>query len=223
VRQALTLALDREVLAGVSYRGFFLPATGGFVPPGMPGHSPGLSLPFDPERARDVLAEAGFPGGRGFPAMRGILPSGSGSSTALADCLEAQWRRELSVEVEWAYVPLSEYRERVGQEQPHLELAVWSADYPDPDNFLRVGFGHGRTAWRDEAYDRLVEDARRLVDQGERMALYRRADRILVEGAPFLLAVYMQSQVLVKPWVKGYSMSPMGRWSPWKDVVIEEH
>jgi ABC-type transport system substrate-binding protein len=55
------------------------------------------------------------------------------------------------------------------------------------------------------------------------MALYRRADQIMVEEAPFLAAIYMQSQVLVKPWVKGYSMSPMGRWSPWKDVVIEEH
>jgi ABC-type transport system substrate-binding protein len=62
-----------------------------------------------------------------------------------------------------------------------------------------------------------------LLDQEERMALYRRADQIMVEEAPFLLCVYLQSQVLVKPWVRTYSLSAMRRWSPWKDVVIEPH
>jgi ABC-type oligopeptide transport system substrate-binding subunit len=223
VRQALTMALDRAVVAGVAFRGYGLPATGGFVPPGMPGHSPGISLPFDPEGARCRLAEAGLPGGMGFPALRGILPSGSGSSMAFVDYLEAQWERELGVTVEWEYVPISELRGWVEQEQPHLSLAAWAADYPDPDNFLRVGFGHARTAWRNEVYDRLVEKARLLLDQGERMDLYRRADRILVEEAPFLLGIYPQSQMLVKPWVKRCSKTATGRWSPWKDVVIEDH
>jgi ABC-type oligopeptide transport system substrate-binding subunit len=223
VRRALTLAADKEVLAGVSFRGYALPPTGGFVPPGMPGHSPGIGLPYDPERARQLLAEAGYPGGRGFPALRGILPSGSGSSIAAADYWRAQWQRELSVEVRWEYVPGSEEQDRVQQEQPHITLYVWVADYPDPDNFLRIGFGGERTAWRNAEYDELVARARGLLDQEERMSLYRRADRIIVEEAPFMLGVYMQSQVLVKPWVKGYSMSGMGAWSPWKDTIIEPH
>jgi ABC-type oligopeptide transport system substrate-binding subunit len=104
-----------------------------------------------------------------------------------------------------------------------LNLVVWTAQYPDPDNFLRVGFGGERTWWRHEEYDRLVERARRLLDQGERMGLYRRADQILVDEAPFLPVVYYQEQALFKPWVKRYSMTAMGGWSPWKDVAIEPH
>jgi ABC-type oligopeptide transport system substrate-binding subunit len=223
VRRALTLATDREVIAGEVYGGSAVPATGGFVPPGMPGHSPGIALPHDPERARRLLAEAGYPGGRGFPTLRGILPMDWPTLVDQADYNEAQWRRELGVEVRWEYVPQQEYRDQAHQEQPDLTLKAWWADYPDPDNFLRVGFGGGRTAWRNEEYDGLVARARRLLDQGERMALYRRADRIMVEEAPFLLLSYLQSQLLVEPWVKRYSMSAMAEWSPLQDVIIERH
>jgi ABC-type oligopeptide transport system substrate-binding subunit len=141
----------------------------------------------------------------------------------LADYLEAQWPRELGVRVSWEYTPRAGYWDRVEEEQPHLRLAAYNADYPDPDNFLRVGFGPTRTEWRNAEYDRLVGEARELLDQGKRMDLYRRADRILVEEAPFLVAIYTPSLVLVKPWVRRYSVSPMACWSPWKDVVIEPH
>jgi oligopeptide transport system substrate-binding protein len=223
VRQALTMAVDREVMAGGSFRGYLLPATGGYIPPGMPGHSPGIALPYDPEQARRLLAEAGYPRGSGFAPLAGLLVQGSGSSIAAAEYLEVQWRKELGVEVEWRYVPSSVFFDRVGQEELALKLAVWAADYPDPDNFLRVGFGHERTAWRHAEYDRLVGKARRLLNQRERMAMYRRADQIMVEEAPFLLLGYMQSQVLIKPWVKRCSVSPTGNLSQWKDVILEPH
>ena len=109
------------------------------------------------------------------------------------------------------------------EERPHLRLATWWADYPDPDNFLRVGFGRKQTAWRNDEYDRLVRRARRLLDQEERMSLYRRADRIILEEAVFLALAYSQSQMLVKPWVKSPIMSATGFWLPWKDVIIEPH
>jgi len=82
VRRAFTLATDRERLADVAMRGYVSPATGGFVPPGMPGHSPGTGLPYDPEGARHLLAEAGYPGGLGFPVVesrsRQLPEGGSG-------------------------------------------------------------------------------------------------------------------------------------------------
>jgi oligopeptide transport system substrate-binding protein len=99
----------------------------------------------------------------------------------------------------------------------------WSADYPDPDNFLRVGFENEGTGWRDEEYDRLVGEARQLLDKEEWMALYQRADRILIREAPFLATRYGQSHFLLKPWVKRYAMLPIAIWSPWKDAVIEPH
>lgn len=219
VRRGLTMALDREVLAAVCYRGHVLPATGGAVPPGMPGHSPGIGLPYDPERARLLLAEAGYPGGHGLPPLRALLPK----PYACVDYIQSQWRQELDVDVEWEYVARSRYRDRVRQDEPHLSFAAWSADYPDPDSFLRVGFGTERIGWRHDEYNRIVADARRLLDQPERMALYRRADRILVDQAPVLAYGYGQSHALLKPWVKRYARSAIGYWSPWRDVVIEPH
>ncbi len=69
VRRAFVLAMDRETLSGVALGGTVFPATGGFVPPNMAGHSPGIALPYDPDEARKLLAEAGYPGGRGFPPV----------------------------------------------------------------------------------------------------------------------------------------------------------
>ncbi|GAG42728.1 unnamed protein product, partial [marine sediment metagenome] len=92
VRRAFVLATDRETLADGVLRGTVSPATGGFVPPGMLGHSPGIALPCDPDRARLLLAEAGYPGGRGFPDVgfptdHRRVPHG--------EYLQAQWRENL--------------------------------------------------------------------------------------------------------------------------------
>jgi ABC-type oligopeptide transport system substrate-binding subunit/class 3 adenylate cyclase len=222
VRRALTLATDREVLARICR---MAPATGGFVPPGIPGHSPGIGLPYDPEQARLLLAEAGYPGGRALPILRGLVSDSGFWGGGLADYLEAQWRRELGVEIRWERAGV-EYDDRVLREQHDLTAAVWGADYPDPDNFLRVGLRHPnppqRVEWRDEEYDRLVQQARQMPDQGERMALCRRADRFAVEEAPFLAICYGQTRILLKPWVKRYAYLIV-QWSQWKDVIIEPH
>jgi ABC-type oligopeptide transport system substrate-binding subunit len=76
--------------------------------------------------------------------------------------------------------------------------------------------------WQNEAYDRLVEAARRVMDHEERMRMYRQADRILVEQAPVLSLAYGRFHMLVKPWVRKYLTSPL-RWWFWKDVIVEPH
>ena len=98
----------------------------------------------------------------------------------------------------------------------------WVADYPDPDNLLRVSPIRLWTRWQNEAYDSLVEEARRVMNQRERMKLYGQADRILVEEAAIMPLSYGQLNLLVKPWVKKFPMSPMKVWF-WKDVIIEPH
>ena len=100
VRRAFVLATDREMLADVALRGYVFPATGGFVPPGIPGHSPGIGSPYDPEGARQLLAEAGYPDGRGFPVVGALLPR---AAITLAGCeyQQAQWQENLGVEIVW--------------------------------------------------------------------------------------------------------------------------
>jgi ABC-type transport system substrate-binding protein len=218
VRQAFGHAINKGTLVDVVMRSQDFPATGGFVPPGMPGHSPGLALPHDPVRARRLLVEAGYPDGRDlspvpfFPFQR-LIPEG--------EELRRQWLDNLGI----ATTVTTESR------LAHLVLLAWEADYPDPDNLLRVAVHDHQRWWRsarqqawwwDEAYEEIVERARRLMDQRRRMELYRQAERILVEEVPWVPLGYTRRQLLVKPWVRNFPTSPVG-WSFWKDVVIEPH
>jgi ABC-type transport system substrate-binding protein len=217
VRRAFALAIDRESFAQEVWKGLLIPATGGLLPPGMPGHSPGIGLPFDPARARQLLAEAGYSEGRQFPTVKGL-----GGHPREVEHLQAQWRDNLGVEVEWEVLDVATAYETLYRELPPLFWAGWGADYPDPDAFLRVLFLEPYHNWHNDTYDRLVEEAKRLTDQEQRLKLYRQADRILVEEVLLTPVLSLRRHLLVKPWVRKYVMSLMGDVF-WKDVVIEPH
>jgi oligopeptide transport system substrate-binding protein len=218
VRQAFVHTIDREGLADVVMRGYVFPATGGFVPPGMPGHSAGIALPYAPDRARRLLAEAGYPGGRGFPVVDTLI-----FRDEAPEYLAAQWRQHLGVESRWQIaMDWATFRERLDSERPHLFGVSWVAVYDDPDYLLRACPALGWTRWRNETYDRLVEEAKRVTDQKERIGLYHTADTLLVQEAAIMPLGYARLHLLVKPWVSRFSTSPIQRWFC-KDTIIEPH
>jgi ABC-type oligopeptide transport system substrate-binding subunit/DNA-binding SARP family transcriptional activator len=220
VRRAFAFAVDKEKWADVISGGYFFPATGGLVPPGMPGHSAGIGLPYDPDQARRLLAEAGYPGGRGFPRVELLTDHGNEPPSKY---LRTQWQENLGVEAASETVEWTAFLDRLEEgEPPHVFLGIWVADYPDPDTFLRVCDAVRWTRWRNEPYQELVEGARRATDQSERMDMYHRADRTLVEEAVLMPFVYWRSHMLVKPWVSRFPTSAI-KWWYWKDVVIEPH
>jgi ABC-type oligopeptide transport system substrate-binding subunit/DNA-binding SARP family transcriptional activator len=225
VRRAFVLAIDREAVADVILRGAGFPATGGFVPPGIPGHSPEIGLPYDPDRARQLMLEAGHPDGSdcGFPILGAEMVFAPVASQ-VCEYMQAQWREVLGVDFMWEEMDWETYLGRQRTESPHLAVLFWGVDYPDPDCFLRVAVGSTRrvTGWRDEAYDRLVEKARRTMDSAKRLALYQQADRMLIEEAPIMPLAHGRTHLLVKPWVSSLPTAP-DRWWFWKDVVIEPH
>jgi oligopeptide transport system substrate-binding protein len=221
VRRAFAMATDRETLAGVVRRAYALPATGGYLPPGMPGHSAGIGLPYDPEGARSLLAEAGYPGGRGFPALE-ALGAFSPNRVPMLQYLQGQWQENLQVTITWPKIEFRAFFDRMSNQVPPLWYGGWMADYPDPDNFMRVSSCWTDTGWQNAAYDRLVEDARRTVDQETRLDLYRQADQILVEEAPIVPLTHGSIHLLVKPYVTQFPISPISGWF-YKDVVIEPH
>ena len=179
----------------------------------MPGHIAGIALPYDPERARDLLARAGYPGGRGLPALQALVPAGA---TVYFEPLRAQWREVLGADVVWQAESWTTFEKRMAQDPPHLCGSGWAADYPDPDSFLRASGIQRNTRWRNERYDELVARAGRVIDQGERMRLYGQAEQILVDEVPIMPLMYTRKHRLVKPWIQTYPMS-------WQDVVIEPH
>jgi oligopeptide transport system substrate-binding protein len=220
VRRAFVMGTNRETLAHVSLRGYAFPATGGLIPPGMPGHSPGIGLPYDVRAASELMAEAGYAEGRGFPEIACLARDDPGHDLLCAH-LQAEWRENLGVAIEWEEVEWAHFPDRMVRERPHLWMTGWWADYPDPDDYLRVQWWTS-PAWRNPSYERLVEEARRVSDQEERLRMYREGDRILVEEAPLLPLTYLRFHCLVKPWVRRYRTSPL-KWWFWKDVIVEPH
>jgi len=225
VRRAFSMAIDKERLADAILGGHSFPATGGFVPPTIPGHSAGIGLPYDRDQARRLLSEAGYPGGRGFPLVEAAVLS-SPETSLLCEYLRDQWGEELGVDSLWEALEWQPLLNRVYEEPPPPPVVGvrFLSDYPDPDDFLRVAVTHARSfiGWPNDPYDELVEAARRVTDQAERMKLYSRAERILVEDAALIPLTYGRRHLLLKPWVRNYLPSGINSWAC-KDVVIDSH
>jgi ABC-type oligopeptide transport system substrate-binding subunit/class 3 adenylate cyclase/ribosomal protein L40E len=205
VRRAFVHAVNREALAREAWVGQYTPALGGFVPPGMAGHSTGIGLAYDPDRARRLLAEAGYPGGRGFPQITWLYSGGS-ADEPLVPFLQRSWRQSLGLHLQGQSLEWGAFMERRARDPAHLTLSGWLADYPDPDSLLRVLFhsaeGLNDARWHNARFDSLIEEAARVADQARRIELYQEADGILVRDEAAIMPLgYGQGRVLVKPWV----------------------
>jgi oligopeptide transport system substrate-binding protein len=222
IRRAFAQSIDREALAEITFRGHFAPATGGMVPPGMPGHIPDGAPPFDPKISRQLLEEAGFSDTSKFPEIE-CLCSDHVIIAQVSQFLGSQWQQNLGVEVKWPALDWSNYLKRLIKKLPQVWLMGWGADYPDPDSFLRLAIrDRSAQVWKNDEYTDLVERARRTLDHTERMQLYGQAQNVLIDEVPLLPLLYFRNHLLLKPWIAEYPLSPM-RWDYFKDVVIDDH
>lgn len=208
VRQAVGLALDREALATMS-RGGRKPAAG-FVPP-MPGWKLPDAPPFDPDRARALLAEAGY--GPDKPlAIRLHFPHDE-YRRLLAQLVAAQLEKHLGARVEtWT----EEFKVYLGTQDRmayQMSLSRWAADYADPSSFIEMwvaGSQQNKTGWSDPTYDRLVADAQRTPDAEARRALFAQAEARVLDAAPIVPLVYGAKSFLVRPGFRGLGVNTLG-------------
>jgi peptide/nickel transport system substrate-binding protein/oligopeptide transport system substrate-binding protein len=219
LRKALNHAVDRDYL--IRMMGGGLPGPG-IIPPGIPGHDPDLpGFPYDPERAKRLLAEAGYPGGKGLPPISLWFNTSEEIRRwmqRIQSDLQAVGVTVALREVDWAaYLSAIEgTRERPGQAQ--MFRFGWYLDYPDADAILRpllhsANFGPPGNYFRyaNPRFDALIDEALALTDPAARAARYREAERIAVmEDAAWLFLGYYQSATLFAPHVKGIVTTPLG-------------
>jgi oligopeptide transport system substrate-binding protein len=176
---------------------------GGAIPPAMPGHSHRVAPDHDLELARRLLAEAGYPEGRGLPEIVIAAPPWLDP----ADTLLEQWQA-LGARVR--PLPLPAPLHPSDLEAVHCWFSGWTADYPDPDGFFRGLFEVAWPFYRDEGIDELLARARSLTDQSERMRLYHEVDRLWVaERAAILPVLYPRRMLLRRPSVHGLWANPL--------------
>ncbi len=195
VRKALALTIDKRRLVDRFLGGGGVPANH-LVPDGTANYDPAPGLGYDPDTARRLLAEAGYPGGKGFPAFSYLFDSVSGGGKLhlqLGTEMKHMWEEQLGIHVE-----LKEMEKRVYlAAQTHLDYdltrSAWVGDYNDPNTFLdlfRSDNGNNRTGWKNARYDALMGEADREVDLRQRAGLLREAETILVRDEAPIIPIY---------------------------------
>jgi oligopeptide transport system substrate-binding protein len=191
VRRALALAVDRQRIVERITRGGEQPARH-FTPRGIPGYEPPDGLTFDPGAARTALAQAGFPGGRGFPPLQYLLTNPRVEQQIAVE-LQAMWHEVLGVSIELRQNEMKVYQSAQTSLDYDVSRSSWIGDYNDPNTFLELftsGNGNNRTGWKNARYDRLMAEANALLDRPRRAALLREAETLLVEQEIPIIPVY---------------------------------
>ncbi len=181
VRKAFSLAIDKRRIVQKITRAGELPAAS-FVPPGIPGYEPPDGSTFDPEAARKLLAEAGYPDGNGFPRPS-YLYNESEQNESIAVEVQSMLRENLGVDISLSRQEWKVYLNSLSSLDYDMARSSWVGDYPDPNTFLDMfvdGNGNNRTGWSDAAYDQLIADAAKETNPARRFEILRQAENLLV-------------------------------------------
>jgi oligopeptide transport system substrate-binding protein len=211
VRQALGRALDREIICRVLLNGSRQPAHF-FTPPNTAGYTATARVPSDFDAARKLLAEAGFPGGKGFPPVE-IQMNTDGINKKVFEAVQEMWRRELGINVRLTSNDFRVYLDAQRTLSYQISRSRWVGDYNDPTTYLDMfvtGGTNNQTGWSNAEYDRLINEASRTLDQTARFDLLQKAEAILLDEAPIAPVFFGTRTFLIHPSVKGWVPSLLG-------------
>ncbi|MGA0134404.1 MAG: peptide ABC transporter substrate-binding protein [Opitutales bacterium] len=213
VRRALGMAIDRQQIVDKVLRAGETPALH-FTPPGTGGFQakarwrPGL------DEARRLLAEAGYPGGSGFPRLDYLYNTSEGSQMA-AQAYQEMWRNGLGIEVELRNLEWKVYLSAMHKGEYQIGRGAWVGDYNDPNTFLEMlqtGNGLNQSRWSHAEYDRLLGLAARETDPTLRHTHFQAAEEILVREAPVIPVAFGRNKFLISPHVRG-----------WHPTLLDQH
>ena len=219
VRKAFSMAFNRQQYIDVLFKDQALPAIG-IYPPGLPGFNISLQgLHYDPAQARELLKQSKY--GTNLPPIV-FTDGGFGSDINPSIAAMAQmWKQNLGVTITVENIEPNYYYDQIySGNHGQLLSSGWCADYPDPENFADVLFHTGSSQnlgnYSNSQLDTLLEAARTERDVTKRIDMYQQAEQMLVDDAAALFTIHDLSYELVKPYVKGFVLTPI-------DIPIERY
>jgi len=210
VRKAFTMAIDRAKIVEL-LKGGELPASS-WIPKGMFGYNKEIGIRFNPESARKLLSEAGYPHGENFPTVT-IAFNTDSENKLIAENIQSQLKKNLNMNVILDNQEWKVYLKNLKTNTPQIFRLGWGADYPDPDNFMNLfttHSGNNNTGWGNPEYDRLIAIGTAERTRTLRTKIYDRAQKILCEEDIPIMPLFVAAQnILLKNKIKGFKPDAM--------------
>lgn len=205
VRHAIVSAIDRKQITDLLAAG--MEPLPGWIPPGMFGHEPDVGTKFDPEKAAQLLDEAGYKDRSKFPKFT-IGFNTDENHQRVAENVQAQLKKNLGLQAEIANEEWKVYLSHMIADAHNLFRIGWIADYPDPETFFAIMTSdseNNHTGWKNKEYDKLIEMGSSELNPEKRRDVYRKAQKILVEDEAAVFPIYVQVyNRLVSPRLKNF-------------------
>ncbi|MBI3118701.1 MAG: peptide ABC transporter substrate-binding protein, partial [Candidatus Hydrogenedentes bacterium] len=215
------LAIDREelvrnVLKGGEQAAYFL------TPPDTAGYTCRARVESNVEKARALLAEAGYAEGKGLPALE-ILYNTAEADKLIAQTLQRMWRETLGAEVQLQNQDYKVYLDSMSALNYSIARSTWLGDVMDPVNFLEcflTGEGNNRTGWASPEFDRLINAAYHEANEQKRFEFLQQAEALLLEEAPITPVFFQTQKFLKNPHLQGLTPNLLG-YVRWQDLSFE--
>lgn len=234
VRRAMNYAIDRQAIVNYTVKGEGTPAFYGLVPVGMKDYpnEQVKGFTFDPKKAKEELAKAGYPDGKGFPKITLQINSGGGRNEKVAEAIQSMLRQHLNIEIDITQLPFAQHLENLETGKAAFWRLGWNADYPDPENFLNLCYGPhvpekpneksylNSYRYKNATYDALFDKANATPDATQRNDLYRQMDQIIIDDAVIMPLYYTVNRRLLQPGVRNFPANGM-EYRQLREVWIE--
>jgi peptide/nickel transport system substrate-binding protein/oligopeptide transport system substrate-binding protein len=214
LREAINYLIDRNNICEVINEGVTTPMTG-FVPPGIPGFQENAApYTYDPEKAKQLLAEAGYPDGKGLPTLKWVYDTGSGHEI-IGEAIQADFKN-VGINMELEGYEYGTFLEKAKTGDFTFYRQSWQADYPTMDNFLYPLFDSkaydNYSGYNNPDVDKMLLDARATIDKDQRIAKYREIEKKILSDNAFVLIFFYGQRRVIQPYVKGFILDSMGNY-----------
>jgi oligopeptide transport system substrate-binding protein len=214
VRRAFCQAVNKEHIVRVILRDM-ISAADGILPSGMPGYDEALEgLAYNVEQAKELIAASKYGNVSNLPPITLTVDGYGNSIPAYLGAIIQQWQENLGVEVSVRQLETENFLYDLKEEKDEMFMLGWIADYPDPHNFLDILFYTGSEnnifEYSNPTLDTLLDQAAIEQNRALRLAMYQQAEQMVVDDAPCLPLFHGTNYIVVKSYVKGYDLGPLG-------------